>query len=139
MNSQTNLKTIFWNIGDKKDTPKLVLLSEAITTEKPDIFCIAEGTPSGDSCQEMVDVFTQKGYTCYYSPLFSYMKDLKPGYDYNDLGLKIFVKNPNIMKAPFSFAEQREEGRIIVLKVFFNYKPIMEHLHKIAKRFHKPG
>ena len=124
MTQQTEFKAVFWNIGEKLDKVKLDLLSEAIIAETPDIFCIAEGSKSKAKCNEIIDVFAKNSYSCYYSPLFSTDKKLKLGYRFQKLGLKVFIRNYTITKGPFSFAEQREKGRIIVLKVFFDSEPI---------------
>lgn len=115
------MKTIFWNIGDSS-VKKLELISETIISETPDIFCIAEGSHSKGSCQNLIDEFTKHKYSCYYSPLFSDKVELKLDYGYNAFGLKIFVKDATIPEIPFEFAMQRHEGRIIVLKAFKDYK-----------------
>lgn len=132
MEEKQDIKAMFWNIGkdlnigDDKTDNKLELLSEAIADISPDIFCIAEGTPSKLACQKIVDVFSTKGYTCFYSPLFSDRADLKPpkDYKYDRYGLKIFIKDATIVKTPFAFTEVREVGRIVALKVFFNYQEV---------------
>jgi exonuclease III len=133
MEEKQEIKVIFWNIGkdlnigDDKTFKKLGLIAEAIDIVSPDIFCIAEGTPSKDACQKIVDVFLRKGYSCYYSPLFSDREDLKPptNYNYDRYGLKIFIKDISTIKTPFAFTEVREVGRIVALKIFFNYQEII--------------
>lgn len=122
--TSTELKTIFWNIGRDLTSTKLDLIDKIITSNSPDIFCIGEGTVSKINCQKIIDVFDKNNYDCYYSPLFSENKGLKPIYNYKRFGLKIFVsKNVNI-KDSFSFAEQRIEGRIVILKIYHNFKPV---------------
>lgn len=124
MKTSTVIKAFFWNIGSDLTDKKIELLSEAITTVSPDIFCIAEGSISKKDCKRIVEGFESNDYSCYYSPLFSERQDLKPSYNYKGFGLKIFVSKSTNVKTPFSFAEQREEGRIVILKVFFKYKLI---------------
>lgn len=119
-----DIKAIFWNIGNELTDKKLELLSEAISSSKPDIFCIAEGSRSKSNCQRIVDVFLKNEYQAFYTPLFSDQEDLKPSYTYDGWGLKIFISKTTVIKSPFSFTEQRENGRIVVLKTFFNYQEI---------------
>lgn len=141
MKKADEIKIVFWNIGkdlnigEDKTDKKLELLSEAINTVNPDIFCIAEGSPSKVACQKIVDTFLNKGYYCYYSPLFSERQDLKPSYGYDEYGLKIFIRDKIILKNQFAFTEQRENGRIVVLKVFFKYiEYVFIFLHNKSKQ-----
>jgi hypothetical protein len=118
------MKALFWNIGATLTDKKLKLISNAITSESPDIFCIAEGSPKKSDCQTIVDTFLKQGYNCYYSPLFSKKPELKLDYtNYEKYGLKIFVKDNKILKEEFSFSYQRMGGRIIVVKTYINFRP----------------
>lgn len=133
------IQLLFWNLGDKLTPEKETLIDEAITKIEPDIFCISEGTPSKINCQTIIDIFQKKGYHCYYSPLHYINNSLEKPYDYNDLGLKIFVKNENILKGKFEFELQREEGRIVILKTFINFRPttfILLHCKSLAGSDH---
>lgn len=128
------MKILFWNIGKKLTEKKLKLISEAISTENPDVFCIAEGSYSKKDCKKVIDVFVIHNYNCYYSPLFSENKGLKLNYKYKSNGLKIFIKNNIIPKEPFSFSNQRNDGRIVVLKVNTNFRPTtFIFLHNFSK------
>lgn len=128
------MKTLFWNIGSELTDDKLLLICEAITSEAPDIFCIAEGSHSIVDCQKMIDIFLKHKYICYYSPLFSDREELKLGYKYVRNGLKIFIKDDTIPDEPFSFGNQRIDGRIVALKTFINYSPTtFIFLHNFSK------
>jgi len=117
------IQLLFWNLGDKLTTDKEKLIVEAIDKIAPDIFCISEGTPSIKNCETIISIFESKGYFSYYTPLYYVINGLEKPYDYNDLGLKIFVKNEEILKAKFEFSLQREEGRIVILKTYINFRP----------------
>jgi hypothetical protein len=117
------ISLLCWNIGDPLTDEKKGLLGEAIKKISPDIFCVSEGTPSIKSCEEMIDFFENNSYHCYYSPLHYVKNKLDKPYDYNDLALKIFVKDKNILKKNFDFTLEREEGRIVILKTFVKYRP----------------
>jgi len=128
------MKTLFWNIGKKLSDEKLNLIEEAISSESPDIFCVAEGSHSKINCQKIMDVFEKSGYSCYYSPLFYLNEKLKLNYKYKSNGLKIFIKDENISNTPFSFSLQRQDGRIIALKTFVNFLPTtFIFLHNMSK------
>lgn len=124
MEEAKEIKALFWNIGSDLTDKKLELLSEAISFVKPNIFCIAEGSNSKADCKRIEDVFSANGYNTFYSPLFSDQTELKPSYSYFGWGLKIFISKSTIVKTPFSFADQREKGRIVLVKAFFNYQEI---------------
>jgi len=128
------IKLLFWNLGDKLTPDKENLVEEAIDKISPDIFCISEGTTSIKNCETIISIFEKKGYHCYYSPL----QPDKP-YNYNDLGLKIFVKNEELLKGKFEFNLQREEGRIVILKTYINFRPttiILLHCKSLAGSDH---
>lgn len=128
------MKALFWNIGKKLTDKKKELISEALATELPDIFCIAEGTTSAEKCQTIVDLLGEHDYTCYYSPLFVRDPALKLDYDYKPQGLKIFYRKDKIVVTPFTFSYQREMGRIIVLKATESYKETTYiFLHNLSK------
>ena len=118
------------NIGKELTRTKLKLISEALTSIKPDIFCIAEGSRSKVNCQNIINEFKAQNYVTYYSPLFSDKEELKPSFAYDPYGLKIFYKSTpidnerRIVFNDFSFTEQRENGRIVVLKAYFQYQKI---------------
>jgi len=124
MEETDNIKALFWNIGSELTEKKLELISEAISFVKPNIFCIAEGSISTENCKRIEEVFSANGYITFYTPLFSYKSELKPIYTYFGWGLKIFISKTTIVKNPFSFADQRQNGRIVLVKVFFNFKEI---------------
>lgn len=139
LNVIDNIKLLFWNLGDKLTTDKEKLVLEAIVKISPDIFCISEGTPSIKTCETIIKIFENKGYHCYYSPLHYIKNNLKKPYDYNDLGLKIFVKNEELLKEKFEFNLQREEGRIVILKTYINFRPttiILLHCKSLAGSDH---
>lgn len=131
---QSEIKTLFWNIGNSLSDEKLELISEAIEKIEPDIFCIAEGTISKKNCSDIENAFLSKKYICYYSPLFSENKAYGLGYNYNGLGLKVFRKKELVIDKSFTFTEQREDGRIIILKCYHNFRPItFVFLHNRSK------
>lgn len=120
------MKTLFWNIGTSLNDIKLELISKVISKETPDFFCIAEGSPAMKDCQELVDSIAKHGYYCYYSPLFSKRKELAfDNTDYEEYGLKIFVKDEEIIKESFTFPYQRMQGRIVVVKTYIKFQPIV--------------
>lgn len=118
------MKALFWNIGADLSKRKIQLISEAIKDQQPDIFCLAEGSSSREKCRQIIDVFTANKFACYYSPLFVEKEELKLDYGYNGYGLKVFIRSEAVLEAPFSFSDQRESGRIIVLKVYQDFKLI---------------
>ncbi len=128
------MKILFWNIGKTLSKKKQDLIKEAISEQAPDIFCVAEGSYSIMDCQIIIDIFETNDYFCYYSPLFFQIKNLKLNYKYKRNGLKIFVKDKSILKEAFSFANQRQDGRIIVLKATINLKlTTIIFLHNFSK------
>lgn len=128
------MKILFWNIGKTLTEKKKDLIAQAITEQSPDIFCIAEGSISIIDCQNILDIFETNSYSCYYSPLFYQINELKLNYKYKRNGLKIFVKDKSILKEDFSFANQRQDGRIIVLKATINLKlTTIVFLHNFSK------
>ncbi len=130
---QSDLNILFWNIGKTFTTKKLNLISEAIKNEAPDIFCIAEGGKK-DDIKKIVNEFQKNNYYCYYSPLFSTDKKLKLGYRFQQLGLKIFIRDKKILKYTFWYDAQREKGRIVLLKISYNFKSInVIFLHNKSK------
>lgn len=135
------MKIIFWNIGKTLNRLKLDLLTEAMDIESPDVFCVAEGSYSKFACQQIIDEFVNGGYVCYYSPLCYEKEDLGLNYKYIREGLKVFVRK-EILIEDFSFACQREDGRVILLTVTINYKStILIFLHNRSKggsRQHTP-
>lgn len=128
------MKILFWNIGKELTSKKQDLISQAINQQSPDIFCIAEGSFSISDCQTIVDLSEKKGYKCYYSPLFYQNPILKLNYKFKRNGLKIFVKDKSIVEENFSFANQRQDGRIVFLKVRINSKlTTIIFLHNFSK------
>lgn len=124
MEEADNIKALFWNIGKNLTDKKIELLNEATLFFKPNIFCIAEGSISKDDCRKIEYIFSNNGYNTFYSPLFSDQAELQPSYSYFSWGLKIFISKGTVIKNAFSFADQRQMGRIVLLKIFFNYKEI---------------
>jgi hypothetical protein len=128
------MKILFWNIGKDLTYKKQDLIFQVITEQAPDIFCVAEGSTSILNCQIIIDLFETSGYTCYYSPLFYNYSRLKLNYKFKKNGLKIFIKDKSILKENFSFANQRQDGRIVVLKATINLKlTTIVFLHNFAK------
>lgn len=127
------MKVLFWNIGKNLIDRKLELLSEAISTEAPDIFCIAEGSRSKEDCQTIIDTFARHNYFCYYSPLA--YKTVELNYKYKSNGLKIFTRQREIVKEQFSFYHQKYDGRIVALKTNIDFfKPtVFIFLHNKSK------
>ena len=128
------MRILFWNIGKNLSDKKQELISQAIVEQSPDIFCIAEGSTSITDCQAILDIFETNSYHCYYSPLFYQNNNLKLNYKYKRNGLKVFVKDDSILKENFSFANQRHDGRIIVLKATINSRlTTIVFLHNYSK------
>lgn len=123
------MKALFWNIGSQLTIKKLMLIEEAIILKKPDIFCIAEGghsikgVPERSTCQTIVDRFIANGYVQYYTPAFRDDPSLKLGYAFNECGLKIFVSNSYIPRTPFTGADQRQDGRYVILRTEVKGQP----------------
>ncbi|MBN1968524.1 MAG: endonuclease/exonuclease/phosphatase family protein [Candidatus Delongbacteria bacterium] len=128
------MKILFWNIGNVLSERKIELITESISIEHPDIFCIAEGSYSRIDCQRIVDKLIEQEYICYYSPLFCDKDELQLNYKYVSNGLKIFIKvNINPIES-FSFSSQRKDGRIVALKTFINYRATtLIFLHNTSK------
>ncbi len=135
------MRTIFWNIKNYNDE-KLKHLNEIIVSEKPDVFCIAEGiyhkekgTVYKDNCKNLDRVFKNNKYEIYYTPLFSDDKKIDLNYGFNEYGLNIYYKKETVtLKDSFSFSLQRKNGRIIALKIFHNFQPItFIFVHSISK------
>ena len=129
------MKIVFWNIGKDLSDKKLNLISESIVAETPDIFCIAEGTWTKVNCQKIINIFNTHEYNCYYSPLSYEKEELKLNYKFKRNGLKIFVRSGITLKEPFSFSQQRYDGRIVALKITIDFlKPtILIFIHNLAK------
>lgn len=128
------MKILFWNIGKNLSKKKQDLIAHAINEQEPEIFCIAEGSHSMINCQIIIDIFATKFYHCYYSPLDYKNINLKLNYKYKSNGLKIFVKDKSILKENFSFANQRQDGRIVVLKAIINLRlTTLVFLHNFSK------
>lgn len=128
MTNSDDIKVIFWNVGKNLTAKKIELLKEAISSINPDIFCIAEGSFSKDDCSLLVDTFTDNGYYTFYCPLFPEPKeiaeetDAELSYINKRYRLKIFYKNTVALESEFNFTVLRENGRIIVFKVYHKYK-----------------
>ena len=128
------MKLLFWNIGKELTPKKQDLISTAIKEQCPDIFCIAEGSVTKLDCQTIIDIFDTAGYSCYYSPLLYQISELKLNYKFKRNGLKIFVKDKSILIENFSFGNQRQDGRIVVLKATINLKlTTIVFLHNFSK------
>jgi|GEM_PF-2139125 hypothetical protein len=126
----------FWNIGKALPPEKEQLLEKAIAFLNPEIFTIAEGTHSRENCQKVTDVFNRSGYDAYYTPIFNNRKDLNLGYRYKGTGLKVFVKRgTGFTFDTFGFEDQKEQGRIITMKVRWNYKvAVIIFIHNQSKK-----
>lgn len=121
---------LFWNIG-KRFSEKSGLLNEILEDIKPDIFCIAEGSDSTKECEKINEIASQLNYKCYYSPIIGQERlNLK----YNKLGLKIFYNSSVSLLVDCGFEHQRENGRIINMKIRFNNKNyLFVFLHNYSK------
>jgi hypothetical protein len=130
-----NLKIAFWNIGKFLSLGKEQLLEKAVSSLNPDIFGIAEGTHSIDNCNKMTAVFNKLGYLEYYTPLFVKRIELNLEYPYDRNGLKIFVKKGAAFTfEDFGFEDQKEQGRIIRIKVRWDYKvAVIIFFHNLSK------
>lgn len=130
------MRILFWNIGDTLTSRKQHLLQVAIDKERPDIFCIAEGTSRMDDCNTLIELFARANYWCYYSPLFSQKTELNLDYRaYDPFGLKVFISNELKLKEQFEFSLQRMGGRIILVKTYLDFIPITLILvHIISKK-----
>ncbi len=129
------IKVLFWNIGDKLPDSKIALLKQAITLHQPDVLAIAEGTPSRKACKTLVKNIEGEGYKTYYSPLHADQEEFGLKFGYVDLGLKIFVKNVvGYTYDTFNFELLRREGRILVLRFYWNFKTAnLLFIHSKAK------
>lgn len=137
MTKTDDIKAAFWNVGknltEKDDDGKInhkkvELLNETIKTVNPDIFCIAEGTFSKTDCKLLEKTFSDNGYITFYSPLFPEPKEMQEeadeelSYVSKRYRLKIFYKEGMSLRSEFSFTALRENGRIIVFKVYHKFK-----------------
>jgi len=113
------MKALFWNIGEEQTAEKMTALSELIDIEEPNIICIAEGSKSKDACIILNNMVTNKGYTNYYSPIFSDNTNLELGYKWVRNGLKVYYKNIALL-AIFTKSKQSEDGRIISIRFEHN-------------------
>jgi exonuclease III len=118
------MNIITWNIGeygrDCKIFPrKFRVLRELIMQDKPDVFCIIEGTQSKNFNRLLKHLFRVEGYSCYYDP--SIPANRQGEFDWNDFhkyGLKIFVKIeteitlPNLEPSSILF-----KGRLIRIEI----------------------
>jgi hypothetical protein len=112
------------------------LLEKAITSLKPQIFTIAEGSHSIKNCEKVINVFNRLGYDAYYTPIFNKRTDLGLGYGYKGNGLKVFAKrNAGFTFDTFGFEHQKEQGRIITMKVRWSYKvAVIIFIHNQSKK-----
>jgi len=128
------LKVAFWNIGKRLSEEKEKLIELLLEEESPDIFCVAEGTVSKENCEKLVELIKSKNYLCYYSPLSYLDKNLLLNYKYKSNGLKIFFKKDIPVLNTFSFSNQREDGRIVYLKILIKGKTtLLVFLHNFSK------
>lgn len=118
------MNIITWNIGkygsDCKIFPKKFrVLRELIIHEKPDVFCIIEGSQSKKFNRLLKHLFSVEGYLCYYDP--SVPTNRQGEFDWDDFqayGLKIFVRNktgfilPNLEPSSVLF-----KGRLIRIEI----------------------
>jgi exonuclease III len=131
-----NMKILFWNINGPSLDQRKALLSAAIEVSQAEIVCIAEGTPTIEECVEVVRLFEEKGYMCYYSPLF-YRKEEWQELElkWYPLGLKIFVKGEEYLDEPFSYARLKRKGRMISVKLNINkISSTVIFLHNYSKK-----
>jgi len=108
---------LFWNIGKTLSKDKTISLNEIIDEKDPDFVCIAEGSGSIDKCNDLINIFINKGYSCYYNPLFYKTPLISRQYGWNNLGLKVFVKMSLNFTFTFSFDCQKFDGRILYLPI----------------------
>jgi hypothetical protein len=130
-----DMNVAFWNIGKALPPEKEQLLEQAIKSLHPEIFTIAEGTRGKLHCQKVTAIFDRLGYDAYYTPLFSDQEDLDLKYPYNSNGLKVFVKrDAGFTFEKFDFEDQKEQGRIITLKVYWKFKAaVIVFIHNLSK------
>lgn len=136
------MKILFWNIGKKITDEKIYIFDKVVNEQNADIVCIAEGTYSSDkgkyNCVSLNKFFANKNYTCYYNPLFVKDKKYKLDYAYVREGLKIYMKKNIILQDNFHWGMQREDGRIIAIKIKYNTKPYtFIFLHNYSKSGNK--
>ena len=111
------MKIFYWNINKSLTDSKLDWIDKAVSQEKPDILCIAEGPEGIDSCNDLVDHIAKQDYYCYYSPTLYKEPVISSQYGWNKFGLKVFVKNGLSLKSRFAFGNQKTEGRIVYLRI----------------------
>lgn len=116
------MNILFWNIGKRLSQVKCDLLGKIIDDSNPEIFCIAEGSGSIKKCQDLVNLFSNKGYDCFYNPLFYKAPVVSNEYGWNNLGLKVFIKKNSNYGSTFSFDCQKFDGRILNLNLTFKMK-----------------
>jgi hypothetical protein len=126
----------FWNIGKALSVEKEQLLEQAITSLQPEIFTIAEGTHSKNNCEKVITIFNRLGYDAYYTPIFNNRTDLSLGYGYKGNGLKVFAKRKaGFTFDSFAFEHQKEKGRIITMKVRWDFKvAVIIFIHNQSKK-----
>jgi exonuclease III len=110
------MNILYWNINRAVTNEKTNWLDKAITSESPDIICIAEGPEGIDDCKDFVKYISDKNYYSYYTPTLYSEPVISDQYGWNKFGLKVFVKNGSSLKSKFAFGNQKVEGRIIYLR-----------------------
>lgn len=130
------MNILFWNLGKEfgLQENKYQLLYKLVKQENVDIACFAEGTQSMDYCNLLVKGMRKCGYTNYYNPNMVKVDKYNLNYPYKSNGLKIFIKNPIILRVPFTFDLQKEMGRIVALDIINNSKVYtIIFLHNFSK------
>jgi len=141
------LKILSWNIGkydgklgtvlkEESIKKKFEVLEDLIKNEKPDIFCVVEGTISKEDTR-LKELFETYEYEVYFEPEFvnkEVYKDLFEFKTYDSYGLKIFVKNifkKNI--APFDPSRAIHKGRLVNIELL-NQQGVIIFLHRNMSR-----
>lgn len=110
------MKLLYWNVKESISDEKKSWIENAISSEQPEIICIAEGPESIRDCEEIESFITQKNYRTYYAPTLYLNPIISNQFGWNKYGLKVFHKANINLKTRFAFGNQKLEGRIIYLR-----------------------
>lgn len=135
------MNIITWNIGDYKSkcesfSSKFRVLRSLVRNEKPDVFCIIEGTKSKKTNRLLKSLFKTEGYNCYYDPTIP--KNISGIYDWDNFepfGLKIFLNTKTFDNYPILIPSSvLFKGRLIKLELNSNLF-IFLHRNRSASKF----
>src|SRR5258708_6665648 len=113
------MKICFWNIAPGMTPTRQAYIENLITEKAPDVFCVAEGPRSKLDCQSFVEAIEILGFKSYYTPLFYEDLLYNIPYGWDRFGLKVFTKLGHISTKQFNYTDQKIDGRIIYLRIYF--------------------